>query len=240
MLVNSRRQFLSGGAAATAALASAAFTAPALAGDKWTTVARKSGITVTIRREQGRQFPTFRGTGRVDADLWKLVAIIRDASKHTQWVDHCTESGLLKAIDDMTHILYNRIDVPWPAKDRDAVIHGKITFTDPSREVKVHFRGVTTSLRKTPPDALAIPHIEGHWYLVSMGKGKTLVEYQVNADPGGELPQWIVELGSNEQPMVTLLNLRAQVKRTGSLYDEYIAETQAKLRRAGRWPSDAD
>ena len=176
----------------------------------------------------------------MDADLWKLVAIIRDASRHTEWVDHCTESGVLKVIDDMTYILYNRINVPWPAKDRDAVIRGKITFTDPSREVKCRFRGVTTKLRTTPADVLAIPHIEGHWYFVSMGKGRTLVEYQVNADPGGELPQWIGEMGSHEQPISTLLNLRAQAKRTGSMYDEFIAETKAKLRATGRWPADVD
>jgi hypothetical protein len=239
MSFGSRRRFLISGGAASAALASAALPVPAFAGGRWSTLTKEAGITVTTRTEKGRQFPTFRGTGRVKADLWKIIAIIQDASKHTQWLHQCSEGGMLKRVDEMTQIVYNRIDAPWPVKDRDVVLRGKIDFINPAKEVKIRFRAINSGLKKKPSDVVRMPVLEGHWYLVSMGPGKTLVEYQVNADPGGELPAWVVEQGSKELPLFTLRNLRKQATKTGSSYDGFIAESQAKIRAAGKWPADA-
>lgn len=210
---------------------------PAFAGGKWTTLTKEAGITVTTRREKKRQFPTFRGTGRIKADMWQIIAVIQDASKHTEWLHQCSDAGMLKQVDQLTQIVYNRIDAPWPVKDRDVVLRGKIDFINPASEVKIRFRAIKSSLKKTPSDVIRMPILEGHWYLVSMGQGKTLVEYQVNADPGGELPQWLVEQGSKELPLFTLKNLRKQTKKTTALYANFIQESQDKIRAAGKWPA---
>ena len=239
MASGSRRDFLiSSGAAlgglagGVAGLATLGMPAQAFAGAKWTTLTKEAGITVTTRREKKRQFPTFRGTGRVKADMWSIIAVIQDADKHTQWLHECSDSSMLKRVDDTTQIVYNRIDAPWPVKDREVILRGKIDFIDPQREIKIRFRAIKSKLKAPTADVIRMPVLEGHWYLVAMGPDKTLVEYQVNADPGGELPDWLIEQSSKDLPLHTLKKLRKQVAKTKGSYDEFIASGKAKLAAA--------
>lgn len=226
---SSRRDFLITGGAAASALIAAGMPRTVFAGGKWETIGKEAGITVTARHEKKRQFPTFRGTGRVKANIWDIIAVIQDASKHTQWLHECSEAGMLKQVDEVTQVVYNRLDSPWPVKDRDVVLRGKIDFINPDKEVKIRFRAINSSLKQVPADVIRMPQLEGHWYLVAMGEDKTLVEYQVNADPGGELPPWLVEQASKELPLVTLKNLRKQVAKTKGNYDSFIATSKAKV-----------
>jgi hypothetical protein len=225
----SRREFLIYGGAAASTLVTAGAPRPALAGGRWETITKESGITVTNRREKNRQFPTFRGTGRVSANLWDVIAVIQDGDKHPQWLHKCADAGVLKQIDEVTRIVYNRVDAPWPVKDRDVVLRGKIDFIDPDSEVKIRFRSINSSLRKRPSDVVRMPQLEGHWYLVAMGDNKTLVEYQINADPGGDLPPWVVEQATKDLPLYTLKNLRGQVGKTKGQYKAFVADARARI-----------
>ncbi len=58
-----------------------------------------------------------------------------------------------------------------------------------------------------------MPRLEGHWKLAGIDPGRTLVEYQVDADPGGKLPGWLVRMLSTDVPAQTLVSLREQVAR---------------------------
>lgn len=202
----------------------------AWAGGKWKTLTKEAGVTVTLRREKNRQFPTFRGTGRVKANMLDIIAVIQDAGRHSQWLHQCSEGARLKQIDETTQIVYNRIDSPWPVKDRDVVLRGKLDVITPGREVKIRFRAVKTGLKAPVKDVVRMPLLEGHWYMVAMSETKTLVEYQVNADPGGELPAWLVEQASKELPLFTLKNLRKQVAKTAGkgVYDDFKADIRKR------------
>lgn len=220
-----RRRF---GSAAGGCLASVMAARTADAGGRWKFVAREGGVTVTTRREKNRQFPTFRGTTRLDCDPWDVVAIVHDAPRHVEWAHACVESKTLKEIDTTTSIIYTRTDVPWPAKDRDVVVKGRVDVLQPDVELRIRFNTVSTSLAPVKDGLIRIPHLEGHWYLVKM-KDKTLAEYQVNADPGGALPEWIVEQGSRDLPLITVKTIKKQLAKTraSGVYRDWIAKARA-------------
>ena len=56
--------------------------------------------------------------------------------------------------------------------------------------------------------------LKGEWILEALENGQTRVTYEVNADPGGLLPAWLVNLGSRKLPLKTLKNMREQLKST--------------------------
>ena len=56
--------------------------------------------------------------------------------------------------------------------------------------------------------------VTGGWTLQGLADGTTEVTYEVNADPGGWLPAWIVNFGTKKLPLTTLTNMRQQVKET--------------------------
>lgn len=225
-----RRQFIKTIGAASGALAVVGSPSIAFAGGKWVTITKEAGITVTNRREKDRQFPTFRGTGRVKHNIFDVFATISDANRNKEWMHQCVGSKLLKQVDDKTRIIYNRTDAPWPVKDRDVTLRAKLNIITPQKEIKIRFRAIKTGLMGEVKDVVRMPVLEGHWYLVAMGEDKTLVEYQVNADPAGELPDWLVEQVSKDLPLHTLRNLRKQVSKTKAAgdYTEFIAKWKAR------------
>ena len=77
--------------------------------------------------------------------------------------------------------------------------------------------------------AVRMPFLRGHWILLPVGGG-TDVEYQVHADPGGSLPEWIANLASKKLPLLTLTGLRKQAKvRSYPEFEAQIANsTEAK------------
>jgi hypothetical protein len=221
-----RREILAAGAAG-----SAASLIPRLASakGKWEVLAREGGITVTARVQKNRQYPTFRGTARMNCSPWDIIAVVADADRHKEWAHKCSESAKLKEIDPTTSIVYSRTGLPWPVKDRDVIIRGKVSVIQPDTELRIRFSAISSSLRAVPPDVVRIPVLEGHWYLVGMGENKTFAEYQVNADPGGALPEWLVEQSSRDMPLITIRNMRKQIKKTKDtgMYDDWIAQARA-------------
>ena len=101
----SRREVLLGvgGAAASLSISSRAF---AKNPNKWETITREQAILVSTRAEPGRQFPSFRGIGRVNGSVWEVLAILADADRHVEWMHQCNGSKLLKEIDNSHQIIY--------------------------------------------------------------------------------------------------------------------------------------
>ena len=205
---------LAGGAAALA------MPGRALAGDaKWETITREQGILVSTRAEEGRQFPSFRGIGRVNANIWEILAILADADKHQEWMHQCNGSKLVRNIDRGNQIVYNRTDAPWPVKDRDVVLKSRYSTAKEGKDIWARFEQTTDSSMGPVDGVVRMPTLVGHYHLVSTGEDSALVEYRVNADPGGSLPDWLVKQTTKELPLHTLINLRGRVRSMRGKYD---------------------
>jgi len=87
-------------------------------------------------------------------------------------------------------------------------------FDEAARKVELDFWSVDDA--KAPPvkGVVRMPFLRGHWILWPSADGRTTrVEYQVHANPGGALPNWLVNYVSRDLPFKTIEGLRAQVKR---------------------------
>ena len=73
------------------------------------------------------------------------------------------------------------------------------------------FKNVSDPLKPQVKGVVRLPKLIGHYKLTRVGPKKTLVEYQVEADPGGSLPDWIVERVAKDMPYQTLAHLRDRV-----------------------------
>ncbi len=215
-----RRAFTTGVVAAGAAVTLAPRSALAAS---WKTITRKQGILVSTRDEEGRQFPTFRGIGRVSANMWFILAVLEDANKHTQWMHDCSGSKVVEKVDDTSQIVYNRTDAPWPVADRDVVLKTKFSLTDDGKEIWARFKHTRSSKMGAVGGVIRMPYLKGHYHLVSIDEGHSLVEYRVNADPGGTLPDWLVKQTTKDLPLYTLINLRKQVSKMSGKYDDRMA-----------------
>jgi len=185
---------------------------------EWELLRTKDGIAVKRRKNEGQPLHEFQGRGIVEAPIARVLAVMDDDAHRPEWSERCMESRTVERIGDWVTIMYDRTGAPWPVAHRDVVIRATLSVDTQGGAVHIDFQ--STSDPRVPPvkGVVRMPKLEGHWYLWPAHNGEwTEVEYQVHADPGGTLPDWITNLVSKMLPYKTLMGLRKQV--TNPRYD---------------------
>lgn len=185
----------------------------------WETITREKGILVATREEPGRQFPSFRGVGRINGSIWEIIAVLEDADNHKNWMHDCNGSRVVEKLDSTHQIVYNRTDAPWPVSDRDIVLKSSFQVTNDGKEIWAKFKQTTHSDAPEVNGVVRMPTLTGHYHIVKIDETHSLVEYRVNADPGGTIPDWLVTQSTKDLPLHTLINLRTRLKKMKGQYD---------------------
>jgi hypothetical protein len=196
--------------------------APSAASGDWKPIITHDGIEVSELEAPERSMPVFRGVGVIDASLADIVAVLGKIENHARWMSSCVEARLLRREGELVSYAYNRTDAPWPVADRDVVVRAETTVVVPGQEVHSVFRSVPDDGVPEARGVVRMPHLAGHWKLRALGAGRTRVEYQVDADPGGRLPKWLVRQASRNLPLETLQGLRKEVARVKQGSDQSI------------------
>jgi hypothetical protein len=194
----------------------------------WQFVKQSDGIVVERRVIAGSNLKEFRGQAVVQAPVASILAVFSDVPHATEWMDSCNGSRVVEDISDREKVVYNRTHAPWPVSDRDAALHNIVRFDASDRRVELQFWSVEDA--KAPPvkGVVRMPFLRGHWKLWPSADGSsTRVEYQVHANPGGALPDWLVNYVSRDLPYKTIEGLRAQTKKRR--YPEFEATMRQKF-----------
>ncbi len=191
----------------------AAAQAPSAPGP-WEKVSNKNDILVERRTVPGSNLKEFRGRGVVDAPVARVLAVLQDAPHRHEWMSDCSTSYVLEEDHEKrTQIAYHRTKAPWPVADRDSINRAEIRIDLQQRRIVLPFEAIDHP--KGPPikGVVRMPFLRGHWVLSPVREGRaTEVEYQVHANPGGALPDWLANVASKKIPHDTLIGLRRQVK----------------------------
>jgi hypothetical protein len=221
---------------ALVAAAVLAFSVPGAAGDDdgWVQDANEKGVVVTTKTEPGRNLPMFRGVSTLDAGVFEILAVLDDIHRYTEWMADCKNAHVVKQISELERIEYNRIGAPWPVSDRDTVIRSWVQGSASKGDVWARFQSMSVPEAPTVAGVVRMPRLIGYYHLEVIDAGHTKVTYQVDADPGGLLPDWLVKLTSRKLPIETLVGLRKQVAKTRGQYDAFLKKYDP--RQGGKIP----
>ncbi|AXI03683.1 START domain-containing protein [Aquirhabdus parva] len=177
----------------------------------------RDGVKVWTYKEDGNPTMNFRATTVLDSTLVGAVAVVMDTDHSSEWAPYTGKALILDRNDQAgTFILRMDLDFPFPLKDRDVVISGRLSQA-PDGVVTIK-NDVTTDGRAPVRDKfIRIDHYQGLWQFKPLPKtasGKPQVEVTVSgyADPNGMLPKSIVNLFVQEQPFEMLRNMKNYVK----------------------------
>jgi len=204
-----------------AALLLAPFTARA-DDSGWRPDATEKGVVVTTKTEPGRSLPMFRGVGTIDAGVFEILAVLDDLPHFTDWMADCIGARVVKQVNEFERVEYNRIAAPWPVSDRDTVVRSWVEASLSKGEIWARFESVGVAGAGPVSGVVRMPRLAGFYHLEAVDAAHTKVTYQVDADPGGMLPEWLVKLTSRKIPIETLVGLRKQVAKTRGHYEEFL------------------
>lgn len=182
--------------------------------DDWQLIAERDGIVASQRMAEGRRYPQLRAQGEVRGTPDEILAVLRDVASYRDWVPDCAEATTLRETSAWRSLIYTRTDLPWPVLDREAVVDQEVVFVRAQVLVKVFFQAVAAPEVAHASNTIRTAFAEGSYTIEALDADRSRVTYRIDADPGGHVPAWLVELQIRRNPLETLAGLRRQVEKT--------------------------
>ncbi len=222
----------------TLALAGAVQADKPAAAAKWELFDEEDGIKMFRHDVAGSSIVALRGEGFVAAPISRVASVITDRKRSTEWVDRLVKTKLLRQVSETESIEWDHIKTPSPLKDRDFVFKSTITTDPAKKKVVVSYNSVTDPLAPETDDYVRGSFKGGKFELTMATRTNkdgtktrgTIVNAEVEVDPRGSVPKFIVNMVQKSWPHQTLMALRKQVAKPDIKDDPRVVE---RLTREG-------
>jgi hypothetical protein len=188
----------------------------------WQNLGERGGITVWSREIPGKELIAFKAKTRVDANIAKVAHVLADVSRKKEWMPRLKEAAMLRETAPGDRVEYNHTLAPWPAHDRDFVFHALVDISPEKGLLTIHMRSVADPL-KPPQEGVVRGDIVSTITLGVVGTG-TEVTLEVEADPKGRIPAWIVNTFQRNWPRSMLRGLRKMATEPGAPEHPHVKE----------------
>jgi len=188
----------------------------------WVEEFREDGVVVSSRVVAGRDLPRLRAKGTFNENMWEILAVLNDIPRHTEWMKNLSEQTTLTQRGPFDLLVYSRFASPWPMWDRDSIMRVAVDYRRHAQEVTIKFLRTESHLMPVLPGLVRVPRLEMLAHLRYRGPKRTDILFEVDIDPGGGLPRWIVRWISKKIPVRTLRRLRQQIEKTRGGYEEFL------------------
>lgn len=190
---------------------------------QWSLVKQEGKTQVFTRSNKVSKIKEVRIKTRMDVDFDHFIKVLGEVDKYDQWVYKSRKPKLLKEVGENEMYYFIESDFPFPLNDRDMVIHSKQELDPISK--------VYTSVSVAVPDYLPehkkmvrIPMLEAYWKIWPLPSGGIEIDYRAIADPGGNLPAWLVNMAITQGPTRTMRNLEKLAKETAPRPSSTVAD----------------
>ncbi|MBE3668445.1 hypothetical protein BOO24_02515 [Vibrio navarrensis] len=174
----------------------------------WTFDSADNGITIHFR-EQSDGLVEVKAQMFTPTTYGGFLRLLQNTAKVPEWVDNVSDSVVVKQISPSENIVYTQFSAPWPAKDRDMLTYSK--FRIDAEGFRLEISDAPQAILPPQADYIRITSVHAVWRLKKLTDGHTHIEYTVFADPGGALPNWLINKLAKESARTTFENLRDQL-----------------------------
>ena len=179
----------------------------------WTPISTERGVTIYRRELPGSHLTAMKGTGTVEAPVWKVASILLDTQRAREWVESLKESRVLRRLAPDRYVEYNHVSGPFLMKDRDFVSDVRITVDPQTRTFALAYKPTDD------PGAPATRNVRGEilsglFQATSLEPDKrTELTVEVQVDPKGFIPAWIINFFQKSWPLHTFAAIRTQAAK---------------------------
>lgn len=174
----------------------------------WVKEKHKDGIVIYTKASTKYGMKASRAEMYLQVPVEKVVAALLNINDYTTWMPDCAEAKVLKQISKDELIYYALFTSPWPAADRDVVLHVKKVAIPNGYKIELTNKSNYVEVKQS---AVRIPVYFGAWTITKTDQGtKVFIEYQT--DPGGAVPDWMAQGAAVKNPYDTFESLRNLTK----------------------------
>jgi ribosome-associated toxin RatA of RatAB toxin-antitoxin module len=174
--------------------------------DGWVYERDKKGIKIFTRKSKWGKLRDCRATMTVGIAPDQMLKVLTDFNNYKSWMPRCRKSSIVARLSDNEFIVHMVFNGTWPVKDRDCVVRVKCE-KDPHTGVITVTETSEPKYIREESDIVRIQQLVSVWKLTPKNGG-TEVMNEYSSNPGGNIPDWLVNTQSVDNPMSTFENLQ--------------------------------
>lgn len=179
--------------------------------EKWKMIREKEGIEVFTRTNENSAFKEFRSKMVVKGNVNEFLAVLYDVEGLIAWGYKVKEASLLRRDSESAQLYYAVAKAPFPYKNRDGVYLNRFIWDSPSRTLTVEIEMPESELAEK--EDLVRMKGYGFWKVIERPGDRLEIHFQMQMDPGGNIPAWLSNMFSGDTPYFTMLGMKKAMKK---------------------------
>ncbi len=184
--------------------------APQQTGGGWVYERDKKGIKIFTRKSKWGKLRDSRASMVVAISPDQMLKVLTDFNNYKTWMPRCRKSGVVARLSDNEFIVHMVFNGTWPVKDRDCVVRVKWE-KDPKTGIIVITETSEPKYIREEDDAVRIQQLVATWKLIPTNGGTEVVN-EYSSNPGGNIPDWLTNTQSVDNPYSTFENLQEKAQ----------------------------
>jgi START domain len=177
----------------------------------------KEGIKVYTKKMDNSPVKAVKTVCTINASLTRLTAVLLDIKSTTDWVYATKSITLLKQVSPAELFYYSELEIPWPADNRDFIVLLTVSQDQKTKVITVIGQNNPNYL-PSYKNIVRVQHSYSKWIITPLQNGQVKIEYELQANPGGNVPAWLINMFVTKGPFETFKKLREQVKKPAYNY----------------------
>lgn len=173
--------------------------------NEWKLSLEKDDISVFTREVEFSNFDEILAETKMTGTIEGFKRIITDIDNYTNWLPDCKSTDIIESTG-LNNITYHmKLNVPFPLAKRDIVQQIILNESSDTLEVTIHNHPNKVKKEKK---YVRMQKAYGKWTIHEISKTEISVRFQYFADPGGDVPAWLVNSFIVKSPHLSLANIR--------------------------------
>ncbi|ENV81878.1 hypothetical protein F941_02696 [Acinetobacter bouvetii DSM 14964 = CIP 107468] len=172
----------------------------------------KNNIKVWTYQDSQNPVMMYKAETTLNVPIEQAVALILNVDHAVDWVPFLGKMKLLYRDDKKGEFqLYMVLDFPFPLKDRDLIVQGKM-----SKDAQGIISIQNKALKKGYPlnsNYVRLTSYEGDWAFQKLGPQKVKVSTYGYANPEGSIPLSVTNMFVQQQPYQMLQKMKAELAK---------------------------
>jgi hypothetical protein len=173
---------------------------------EWELKKQADGIDVYTRRVSDSDIKEFKGEGIVRVGVGTIVELLRDSAQFKDWFPRTSASALLERDGDVSY-QYSVMSTPWPISDRDNIFRSVMARDEATGRVEITVEAAPDHY-PVQKRLHRVTRANGSWLLTPNGLNETHVRFIMHLEPGGGIPDWMINTQIIATPFEALVNMR--------------------------------
>lgn len=170
----------------------------------------KDGIKVYTCKSDTSKFRSLKAEFVIkNRSLEELKAFMFNVPNYRKWQYDAIEASMLKKINEDEMIYRIVIDAPWPVTNRELIVKFSSEIQNEN-----HANFYITTIKSDFPaneDLVRVPYSQASW-TITRANNDLQVTYQMNIDPGGYVPPFLINMAMADGPYESFSSLKKLIE----------------------------